>query len=91
MLGANWKALTMGESEGLVKVISDMDYKIIGVHIMGAHASDLIHEGLLACEKGLGVDDFKNVIHAHPTLPEAFFESVMGLKGEAVHMVKPRR
>jgi len=91
MFGANGKALTMGEGEGLVKVISDMDYKIIGVHIMGPHASDLIHEGLLACEKGFGVDDFKNVIHAHPTLPEAFFESVMGLKGEAVHMVKPRR
>ncbi len=91
MFGANGKALTMGEGDGLVKVISDMNYKIIGVHIMGPHASDLIHEGLLACEKGLGVDDFKNVIHAHPTLPEAFFESVMGLKGEAVHMVKPRR
>ncbi|MFH5836107.1 dihydrolipoyl dehydrogenase [Proteiniclasticum sp. C24MP] len=91
MFGANGKALTMGEGEGLVKVIADLDYKIIGVHIMGPHASDLIHEGLLACEKGLGVDDFKDVIHAHPTLPEAFFESVMGLKGEAVHMVKPRR
>lgn len=91
LLGANGKALSMGEGEGLVKVISDMDYKIIGVHIMGAHASDLIHEGLLACEKGMTVDDLKSVIHAHPTLAEAFFESVMGLKGEAVHMVQARR
>ena len=91
MFGANGKALTMGEGEGLIKVISDLDYKIIGVHIMGPHASDLIHEGLIACEKGLVADDFKDLIHAHPTLPEAFFESVMGLKGEAVHMVKPRR
>jgi len=91
LLGANGKALSMGEGEGLVKVISDMDYKIIGVHIMGAHASDLIHEGLLACEKGMTVDDLKSVIHAHPTLAEAFLESVMGLKGEAVHMVQARR
>jgi len=91
LLGANGKALSMGEGEGLVKVISDPDYKIIGVHIMGAHASDLIHEGLLACEKGMTVDDLKSVIHAHPTLAEAFFESVMGLKGEAVHMVQARR
>ena len=91
MLGANGKALTMGEGEGLVKVISDKEYKIIGVHIMGAHASDLIHEGLLACEMGLHVEDLKHVIHAHPTLAEAFFESTMGLKGEAVHMVQSRR
>lgn len=91
MLGANGKALTMGEGEGLVKVISDQNFKIIGVHIMGAHASDLIHEGLLACEMGLSVDDLKHVIHAHPTLAEAFYESVMGLKGEAVHMVQSRR
>ena len=58
---------------------------------MGAHASDLIHEGLLACEMGLSVDELKHVIHAHPTLAEAFYESVMGLKGEAVHMVQSRR
>lgn len=91
MLGANGKALTMGEGEGLVKVMSDQNFKIIGVHIMGAHASDLIHEGLLACEMGLGVEELKHVIHAHPTLAEAFYESVMGLKGEAVHMVQSRR
>lgn len=91
MLGANGKALTMGESDGLVKVLCDSDYKIIGVHIMGAHASDLIHEGLLACEMGMTVEELKHVIHAHPTLAEAFYESAMGLKGEAVHMVQQRR
>lgn len=91
MLGANGKALTMGEGDGLVKVISDVDHKVIGVHIMGAHASDLIHEGVIACELGLGVEEIKHVIHAHPTLAEAFYESIMGLKGEAVHMVQSRR
>ena len=91
LFGGNAKAQTMGEGEGIIKVISDEDYKIIGVHIMGPHASDLIHEGLLACEKGMTVDDLKTVIHAHPTLSENFYESVMGLKGEAIHMIQLRR
>lgn len=91
LFGGNAKAMTMGEGEGIIKVISDEDYKIMGVHIIGPHASDLIHEGLLACEKGMTVDDLKTVIHAHPTLSENFYESVMGLKGEAIHMIQLRR
>lgn len=91
LFGGNGKALSMGEGEGIIKIISDDDYKIIGVHILGPHASDLISEGLIACEKGMTVDDFKHVIHAHPTLSENFYESVMGLKGEAIHIVPSRR
>lgn len=91
MLGANGKALTMGETDGLVKVITDENEVIIGVHILGAHASDYIHEGVLACEKSMKVEEFKSVIHAHPTLSEAFYESVMGIKGEAVHMINKNR
>ncbi len=90
MLGANGKALTMGETEGVVKVITDKDETLIGVHILGAHASDYIHEAVLACEKKMKVEDLKSVIHAHPTLSEAFYESVMGIKGEAVHMINKR-
>lgn len=91
MLAANGKALTMGESEGLVKVITTEDETIIGVHILGVHASDYIHEGVLACEKKMKVDDLKSVIHAHPTLSEAFYESVMGISGDAVHMINKIR
>lgn len=91
MLGANGKALTMGETDGLVKVITDDEEVIIGVHILGAHASDYIHEGVLAIEKRMNVDDLKSVIHAHPTLSEAFYESVVGIKGEAVHMINKKR
>ncbi|MBE0450567.1 MAG: dihydrolipoyl dehydrogenase [Clostridia bacterium] len=86
MFGANGKALSIGEPEGFIKVISDMDDVILGVHIMGPHASDLIHEGALAITSGLKVDDIANTIHAHPTLGEAFAEATMGLKGEAIHM-----
>jgi dihydrolipoamide dehydrogenase len=86
MFGANGKALSIGEPEGFIKVISDMDDVILGVHILGPHASDLIHEGALAITSGLKVDDIANTIHAHPTLGEAFAEATMGLKGEAIHM-----
>ncbi len=91
MLGANGKALTMGETEGLVKVITDDNDTLVGVHILGAHASDYIHEAVLACEKRMKVQDLKSVIHAHPTLSEAFYESVMGITGEAVHMINKGR
>lgn len=91
MFGANGKALSLGEGEGFVKVLSNEQEEIIGVHIMGPHASDLIHEGTLAISTKLKIDDIKNTIHAHPTLSEAFHEAVCGLKGEAIHMVQPRK
>ncbi|MGB7606351.1 MAG: dihydrolipoyl dehydrogenase [Lutisporaceae bacterium] len=91
LFGANGKALSLGESEGFVKVLSNEQEEIIGVHIMGPHASDLIHEGTLAISAKLKIDDIKNTIHAHPTLSEAFHEAVCGLKGEAIHLVQPKR
>lgn len=86
MFGANGKALTLGEQEGLVKIISNED-NILGVHIMGPHASDLIHEAVLAINNNIKIDDIITTIHAHPTLSEAFLEAVMGLKGEAIHQM----
>lgn len=86
MFGANGKALTMGEGNGILKVLSDESGKLLGVHIMGPHASDLIHEAALAMHQSLDVEAIKGMIHAHPTLSEAFHEAVMGLKGEAIHM-----
>jgi dihydrolipoamide dehydrogenase len=86
MFGANGKALTMGEGEGLIKVLSDENGVLLGVHIMGPHASDLIHEAALALHQSLDVNAIKGMIHAHPTLSEAFHEAVLGLKGEAIHL-----
>lgn len=92
MFGANGKALALGEAEGMVKVIGDAeDNTIIGVHIMGPHASDLIHEGVLAISKKMKVEDITGVIHAHPTLAETFHEAVMGLNNEAIHMVPKKK
>ena len=59
----------------------------MGVHILGPHASDLIHEAALAISKGMTVGDIAGVIHAHPTLAEAFVEATLGLHNAAIHMV----
>lgn len=86
MFTANGKALTMGESDGLVKVLAEESSgKVIGVHILGPHASDLIHEGTLAVEHGLTAADIGRTIHAHPTLAESFLESVLGVENQAIH------
>lgn len=91
MFGANGKALTMGEGEGFVKTISEPDSgMLLGAHIMGPHASDLIHEAVLAIANNLTVKDIIHTIHAHPTLAESFMEAVLGLENRAIHMA-PRR
>lgn len=87
MFAANGKALSLGESDGFVKVFSTKDdNKIIGIMIVGPHANDLIHEGALAIANGLGVDSIARTIHAHPTLSEAFMEAVHGLENKAIHI-----
>lgn len=80
MFGANGKALTMGEGEGLIKVLAKKeDKKLLGVHILGPHASDLIHEAALALHQSLTAEDISHLIHAHPTLSETFHEAILGL------------
>lgn len=91
LFAANGKALALGETEGFVKVVADGEGKLLGVHIMGPHASDLIHEGVLALRAGMKATDFRTVIHAHPTLSEAFHEAVLGLENEAIHLSPPKR
>jgi len=66
---ANSKALIIGETEGMIKIIANGD-KILGMHILGAHASDLIAEGALALSLGATAREVLNTIHAHPTLAE---------------------
>lgn len=68
---SNGKALSLGESEGWCKIVSDAESgEILGCHLFGAHASDLVHEiaALMKCHAGL--DDLHSLIHAHPTLAE---------------------
>jgi dihydrolipoamide dehydrogenase len=83
------RAVTMGETTGLVKLICHAgDGKVLGMHIMGPHASDLIAEGALAIRLGLTAKDIVHTIHAHPTLPEAVRETAMGQLDGAIHFQK---
>jgi dihydrolipoamide dehydrogenase len=80
------RAVTMGETAGLVKMICRAtDGVVLGMHIMGPHASDLIAEGALAVRLGLTAEDIVGTIHAHPTLPEAVRETAMGQLDGAIH------
>lgn len=91
LLGANSKAVTMGEEQGLVKVIAcEPSKEVIGVHILGSHASTMIHEAALAVEHRLTVNDIARTIHAHPTISEAFLEAVLGLENRAIHAAPKR-
>ncbi|MBA7534002.1 Dihydrolipoyl dehydrogenase [subsurface metagenome] len=83
---ANGKALAMGETDGLVKIIAHGDsFRLLGVHILGAHASDLIAEGTLALSMGATTREIVNTIHAHPTLAETIVEAVEGITGKPIH------
>jgi dihydrolipoamide dehydrogenase len=72
---ASGKALAGGEYEGFVKVIAGVNGELLGVHLVGPHASDLIAEATLALESGLGLAGLRRAIHAHPTLAEAVWEA----------------
>lgn len=88
----NGKAVTMGETDGLVKLIADAEsHKILGCHIMGPHASDLIMEATLAVQLGLKAEDLTRTIHPHPTLSEAVHEAALGLFGSMLHQVTLKR
>jgi dihydrolipoyl dehydrogenase len=83
------KAHAMGEIGGLIKVIADEESdRILGAHIMGPHASDLIHEYAVAMQGGLTARDVAGTIHAHPTLSEGLMEAAEDLHGEAIHVPK---
>ncbi len=83
------KAMAMGQQEGLVKIVSERKYgEVLGVHIVGPHASDLIHEGVAAIKLESTVEELMTMIHAHPTLAEAVLEAALDVKGQAIH--KPR-
>jgi dihydrolipoamide dehydrogenase len=83
---ASGRAVAMGETTGLVKMICEQDTgQILGLHIMGPHATDMIAEGALAIQSGASAEDIVRTIHAHPTLPEAVREAAMGQAEGPIH------
>jgi dihydrolipoamide dehydrogenase len=82
------RALSVNDTEGFVKVIADgKTGELLGVHIAGNGASDLISEASLGIEMGAVADDLRLTIHPHPTLSEAVMEAAAAALGEAVHIV----
>lgn len=92
MFSANGKALSLGEAEGIIKILSAKeDNKILGVHILGPHANDLIHEGALAIANKMDAAAITRTIHAHPTLSEAVHEAALGLDDLAIHIAPKKK
>lgn len=88
IFAGNGKAMTLEETDGFIKIIADRStHKLLGVHIIGPHASDLIHEASLAISHGMSIEQIEETVHAHPTLAEAFWEAVMSAKGGAIHIL----
>ncbi|HSK03206.1 MAG TPA: dihydrolipoyl dehydrogenase [Kofleriaceae bacterium] len=82
------RALSVNDTEGFAKVVADAGTgEVLGVHIVGNGASDLISEAALAIEMGAVVDDLRLTIHPHPTLSEAVMEAAAAALGEAVHII----
>lgn len=80
------KAQAMGELTGMVKVVADrLSGRLLGLHIIGAHASDMVHEGAVLLRQGATVHAITHTVHAHPTLSEAVLEAAEDCLGQAVH------
>ncbi len=86
-LSATARAHTMGKPEGMVKIIAHADHDtVLGVHIIGANASELIAEAVIAMEFSASSEDLARTIHAHPTLSEAMHEAALALENRTLHL-----
>ncbi len=89
---ASGRALAGGETDGLVKIVSEAKTdRLLGVHICGPHASELIAEGALGIEAGLHAEDLALTVHTHPTLAETLMEAAEDVHGLAVHIYNPKK
>lgn len=91
-LSANGKSLIMGGQDGMIKILAGEKYgEILGVHILGPRATDLIAEGALAIGTESTLDEVIHTIHAHPTVSEAVREAALAAEGRAIHIPNKRK
>jgi dihydrolipoamide dehydrogenase len=82
------RAMSVNDTDGFAKVVADAKSgEILGVHVVGGAASDLVSEAALAIEMGAVLHDVSLTVHPHPTLPEAIMEAAKAALGEAIHLV----
>ena len=84
---ASGRARAMGETAGLVKILGDAESDaLLGVHIFGPNASELISEAVIAMEFGASTEDLARAIHAHPTLAEAMHEAALAVDNRTINL-----
>jgi dihydrolipoamide dehydrogenase len=84
---ANGRARSLGETNGFVKMLADADTdRILGVHVIGPFASELIAEATVAMEFGASAEDIARIVHAHPSLSEAMHEAALGVGDRVLHI-----
>jgi dihydrolipoamide dehydrogenase len=89
---ANGRAVAMASEDGLVKILADKRTdRLLGVHIVGPWASDLIAEAVTVMEFGGSAEDIARTVHAHPTLPEALREAALDADGRAIHILSRKK
>ena len=89
---ANGRAKALGAAEGFVKILCDSNTdEILGAHIIGPNASELIHELAVAMEYYAASEDIARPMHAHPTLAEAIHEAALAVDGRAIHKANPKK
>ena len=89
---ANGKALSYGDTEGFIKIVSEArDHAVLGMHVLGAHASDLILEGTLLSQFEFTLEELEHTIHAHPTLGESIPEAALAALERPIHIAARRR
>ena len=85
---ASGRALAANDAAGLVKVVADAESdRLLGIHVLGPQASEIIAEGVIAMEFDASAEDLGLTMFAHPTLSEALHEAALGVAGRAIHMV----
>ncbi|MEX0607499.1 MAG: dihydrolipoyl dehydrogenase [Halofilum sp. (in: g-proteobacteria)] len=89
---ASGRAKAMHDTDGLVKVIAHAETdRVLGVHIVGPHASELIGQAVMALEFEASAEDIMRTVFAHPTLSEALHEAALGVDGRPLHIPPPRK
>ena len=83
--GGDARAMIVGETDGLVKLVTDADGVLLGAHIVGLWATELLGEGYLAVNWEANAADIANLVHPHPTLSEVFGEAALALTGRPLH------
>lgn len=91
-LSANGRALAQGEGQGLIKVVADAKTdRLLGLHMVGVNAGEIVHQGMIALEFVSSVEDLQLMMFAHPTVSEAVHEAVLSADGRAIHAIQRKK